>query len=345
MGYEKLIFQDLTLIFLSYGLLKCEKPGKSIELILCANTIPHERREFLDRHGIDCKEIGIPKIEEIARKNGYEFIENRKPEKPKTSVRRNEVTMGGLDTCEHCRFSITELKEMAEKDGRKEMFTTFGGQAWMNIYEVNTEDNFVTMRRSTGNITRELRINVLVRIHDAIHNGETDLDSNAIDNFKIEGRKVAHMWGNYVAGLLRHLGCRKIVAGSSPANIECQNLPTKTVGGGGIKVTRLKYPTHSTFLDPCKEVIRKYKDNLLAGNIITVHLSPEGYNRQVIATIEADDYYNFWVDWDGPADRCGARIRAAAKALFELKFFGEFEIIHKTGILTMRIVSLMDRES
>jgi len=41
------------------------------------------------------------------------------------------VMMKKLDKdflCEHCRFSIAKLMEMAEKGGRKEMFTTFGGQ-------------------------------------------------------------------------------------------------------------------------------------------------------------------------------------------------------------------------
>lgn len=76
-----------------YGLLKHEKPGKSIELILCANTIPSERREFLDRNGIECKEIGIPKIEEVASRNGYEFIEDRRHKNPKTQLISKGATM------------------------------------------------------------------------------------------------------------------------------------------------------------------------------------------------------------------------------------------------------------
>ena len=132
---------------------------------------------------------------------------------------------------------------------------------------------------------------------------------------------------------------------SSSQNASCKDLYTNKIGGGNMKVTRLKYPVRSMFIGPCMEAIIQNKDGFLAGNTITVHLSPEGYNRKVIATIEPNDPYRLWVDWDGPADRCGARIRAAAKALFELKLFGEFEIIHETGILTMRAVSLINGKS
>src|SRR5882724_2131232 len=39
-----------------YGLLKQQQPDKILELVLCANTVPPERREFLERAGIECKE-------------------------------------------------------------------------------------------------------------------------------------------------------------------------------------------------------------------------------------------------------------------------------------------------
>jgi len=37
-----------------YGLLKNQFPERSIELILCANTIPNERKSFLENVGIEC---------------------------------------------------------------------------------------------------------------------------------------------------------------------------------------------------------------------------------------------------------------------------------------------------
>lgn len=59
-----------------YGLLKLADPLKSYELILCANIIPHERKVFLLNIGIDCKEIALSKIIEVANKYNYTFIDD-----------------------------------------------------------------------------------------------------------------------------------------------------------------------------------------------------------------------------------------------------------------------------
>jgi len=58
-----------------YGLLKEQYPNKAIELILCANTIPLERRRFLENVGIECKELGISLIQEVAKKYNYKFLD------------------------------------------------------------------------------------------------------------------------------------------------------------------------------------------------------------------------------------------------------------------------------
>lgn len=59
-----------------YGLLKQADPLKTYELILCANNIPQERRLFLENSGIACKELGMPRINEVAGKHGYSFIDD-----------------------------------------------------------------------------------------------------------------------------------------------------------------------------------------------------------------------------------------------------------------------------
>lgn len=64
-----------------YGLLKTQYPNEIIELILCANTIPHERKLFLESVGIECKELGIGSIFQIAQKVVYEFINSQKATK------------------------------------------------------------------------------------------------------------------------------------------------------------------------------------------------------------------------------------------------------------------------
>jgi predicted RNA-binding protein with PUA-like domain len=67
-----------------YGLLKQRDPEAIIELILCANTIPPERRSFLERAGIECKELGISTIQKIAEKCGYRFLDE--PEKQPDNI-------------------------------------------------------------------------------------------------------------------------------------------------------------------------------------------------------------------------------------------------------------------
>ncbi len=57
-----------------YGLLKETNPDDIIELILCANIIPPERKHFLEMSGIECKELGINLINKVAAKYSYEFI-------------------------------------------------------------------------------------------------------------------------------------------------------------------------------------------------------------------------------------------------------------------------------
>jgi len=100
---------------------------------------------------------------------------------------------------------------MAERGGNKEMFETFGRMRWMNIYEINTESGYVVMRRSTQKLTGELSIAALVHVHNLIHAGEIDLDPDEIDDLRIDGKRKTFMWGNYIAALLRHLECQKIV--------------------------------------------------------------------------------------------------------------------------------------
>jgi hypothetical protein len=56
-----------------YGLLKQQKPDEIIELVLCANIMPQERRIFLENIGIECKELGISFISYIASKHDYKF--------------------------------------------------------------------------------------------------------------------------------------------------------------------------------------------------------------------------------------------------------------------------------
>jgi len=66
-----------------YGLLKLTKPDAIIELIVCANTIPHERKLFLENVGIECKELGLSLIQKVAAKYNYTFLDDLKEENKK----------------------------------------------------------------------------------------------------------------------------------------------------------------------------------------------------------------------------------------------------------------------
>jgi len=74
-----------------YGRLKEEKPEAIIELILCANVIPIERRSFLEKVGIECKEISIGLILEIAKKYQYKFLDD---ENTKINLKINKISSG-----------------------------------------------------------------------------------------------------------------------------------------------------------------------------------------------------------------------------------------------------------
>jgi len=107
-----------------------------------------------------------------------------------------------------CKFSIPKLTEMSEKAGTKEMFKTFGGRNLMNIYEI-TKDEKIVMRRSTGKLTWELDMKALIHVHNLVHSGEIDIDPHEIDKLRIKGKLKTTTWGNYIAGLLKHLGCQR----------------------------------------------------------------------------------------------------------------------------------------
>ncbi len=64
-----------------YGLLKNSNPDKNIELVVCANVIPAERRMFLENVGIDCKELSVGLITEIAKKYNYTFLDDQDDKK------------------------------------------------------------------------------------------------------------------------------------------------------------------------------------------------------------------------------------------------------------------------
>jgi len=72
-----------------YGLLKSQNLDDIIELVLCANIIPPERKTFLEISGIECKELGINFINQVAEKVNYQFINS--PVKTKAIATNGEL--------------------------------------------------------------------------------------------------------------------------------------------------------------------------------------------------------------------------------------------------------------
>ncbi len=68
-----------------YGLLKTESPDSFVELVLCANIIPPERKKFLETIGIECKELGINYLNQLADQVNYQFINSQKREQKQQS--------------------------------------------------------------------------------------------------------------------------------------------------------------------------------------------------------------------------------------------------------------------
>lgn len=81
-----------------YGLLKHQNPNKIIELVLCANVIPNERKVFLENVGIECKELGLSRISNLAKKYNYRFLDEDEQSQPKENnaeERAVGLTKGG----------------------------------------------------------------------------------------------------------------------------------------------------------------------------------------------------------------------------------------------------------
>ena len=72
-----------------YGLLKQQNPSEIIELVLCANMIPQERKIFLENIGIECKELDVSSVLNIAQKYNYKFVDDIERDK-KREVRQEQ---------------------------------------------------------------------------------------------------------------------------------------------------------------------------------------------------------------------------------------------------------------
>ena len=99
----------------------------------------------------------------------------------------------------------------------------------------------------------------------------------------------------------------------------------------------IPYPTRSKFLSTCLSEISNKKLAILAGDKISITLTPAGYNVKFEVSVIQSKPEGFDTDWEYPdPTRFPTRIRTAALALYKCKCFGQFEISHHEGILEIK---------
>jgi len=99
-----------------------------------------------------------------------------------------------------CSFSWEKLKEI--KDHKIE-FWAADGLNLLRIVDIDEKRRSLYVINQSGKITWPLKYQKLEEVHHKIHSGEISLLSYEID-------KLIPTWGNYIAGLLKYLGCDKV---------------------------------------------------------------------------------------------------------------------------------------
>jgi len=99
-----------------------------------------------------------------------------------------------------CSFSWEKIKEMKDNETK---FWAADGLNLLHIVEIEEKRKSFYVVNQSGKVSWPLKYQKLEEVHTKIHNGEIILLSYEID-------KLVPTWGNYIAGLLNHLGCDKI---------------------------------------------------------------------------------------------------------------------------------------
>ena len=100
-----------------------------------------------------------------------------------------------------CSFSWEKIEEM--KDNQTE-FWAGDGLTRLRIVDVSERERTIYMITREGKKTWPLNFQKLGEVHNRIHRREIALLAYEID-------KYIPTWGNYVSGLLKYLGCEKVL--------------------------------------------------------------------------------------------------------------------------------------
>ena len=105
-----------------------------------------------------------------------------------------------IEILSSCSFSWEKLKEM--KDNNVE-FWAADGLTKLRVFEIDEREKSFYMVNQLGKRTWPFKYRKLEELHNKIHNRDIALQAYEID-------KLVPTWGNYIVGLLKHLGCDKV---------------------------------------------------------------------------------------------------------------------------------------
>jgi DNA-binding response OmpR family regulator len=105
------------------------------------------------------------------------------------------------DHAHRCLFSWERLKEMKENQIE---FWAGDGFTRLRIVDLSEREETIYMTTREGKKTWPLDFQKLKELHNRIHRREV-----ALLAYEIE--RSIPMWGNYVSGLLKYLGCEKVL--------------------------------------------------------------------------------------------------------------------------------------
>ena len=100
-----------------------------------------------------------------------------------------------------CSFSWEKIKEMKENQIE---FWAGDGFTRLRIVDVSEREETIYMTTREGKKTWPLDFQKLEEVHNRVHRREVALLAYEIDRY-------IPTWGNYVSGLLKYLGCEKVL--------------------------------------------------------------------------------------------------------------------------------------
>ena len=96
-----------------------------------------------------------------------------------------------------------KLGKLRERKDDKIEFWAADGFNLLRIVDIDEKEKSFYVINQLGKITWPFKYQKLEEVHNRIHNGEITLLAHEID-------KLIPTWGNYIAGLLKYLGCDKV---------------------------------------------------------------------------------------------------------------------------------------